>query len=67
MGTFIADLGLQILSFVAKNERESIEKRHIITVSPILVYKLLLLQTKEKRHMCYDFSLKQKRIIQTNI
>ena len=27
MGTFIADLVLQILSFVAQNERESIKKR----------------------------------------
>lgn len=27
MGTFIADLVLQILSFVAQNERESIRKR----------------------------------------
>ncbi|GHV38419.1 hypothetical protein FACS1894187_17200 [Synergistales bacterium] len=27
MGTFIADLVLQILSFVAQNERENIEKR----------------------------------------
>ena len=28
MGTFIADLVLQILSFVAQNERENIRKRH---------------------------------------
>ena len=28
MGTFIADLVLQILSFVAQNERENIKKRH---------------------------------------
>lgn len=28
MGTFIADLVLQILSFVAENERENIRKRH---------------------------------------
>lgn len=27
MGTFIADLVLQILSFVAQNERENIKKR----------------------------------------
>lgn len=27
MGTFIADLVLQILSFVAENERENIQKR----------------------------------------
>ena len=27
MGTFIADLVLQILSFVAQNERENIRKR----------------------------------------
>lgn len=27
MGTFIADLALQILSFVAQNERENIKKR----------------------------------------
>ena len=27
MGTFIADLVLQVLSFVAQNERESIKKR----------------------------------------
>lgn len=27
MGTFIADLALQILSFVAQNERDNIKKR----------------------------------------
>ena len=27
MGTFIADLVLQVLSFVAQNERENIKKR----------------------------------------
>ena len=29
MGTFIADLVLQILSFVAQNERENIRKRQL--------------------------------------
>ena len=29
MGTFIADLVLQILSFVAQNERENIKKRQL--------------------------------------
>ena len=29
MGTFIADLVLQILSFVAENERENIRKRKV--------------------------------------
>ena len=37
MGTFIADLVLQILSFVAQNERENIKKRHQIYLIPPLV------------------------------
>ena len=33
MGTFIADLVLQILSFVAQNERENIRKRQAQGIS----------------------------------
>ena len=39
LGTFIADLILQVLSFVAQNERENIEKVPAPSPNPIPTFK----------------------------
>lgn len=70
MGTFIADLVLQILSFVAQNERENIRKRQLqgIFYSTFAQVKLALLEseTKDKRQSVFNVLIKSVSIIDDN-
>lgn len=47
MGTFIADLVLQILSFVAQNERENIRKRPALPETQIMILEPFVLKGEE--------------------
>ncbi len=73
MGTFIADLVLQILSFVAQNERENIRKRQAEGIAaaklrgvkfgrPIIQPPLdfsQIVKEYEKQHISFDQALKK--------